>query len=67
MINDLDHEFNVAELEHEDHETLVADCLFCAQLVDEAAREFMNGPVYSKAELAELEADRELMRDEFHR
>ena len=53
--------------EHEDHEILRRDCPDCAAELDNLERVFGRPPKrMSREEQAEMEADRELMRDEFH-
>lgn len=54
--------------EHENHETLRSDCPACAEQIDEGMRRYQPADrAMARAEQDEMEADRELMRDEFHR
>lgn len=52
------------EQAHEGHESFVAECRLCQAEFDEAYRTYNPGQTYSRAELEEMTADRELVHDE---
>lgn len=52
------------EEQHAEHERIDFDCPLCAKEMDEAYRTYNPGQTYSRAELTEIAADRELVRDE---